>query len=148
MPEDHTSSENNPGGGGRHQGPLQKIRALLSQRPDSGGRATVTEDHVLSILASRRGRERTFGRDLFADPAWDVLLELYAARLGRRRMGLQELAKSIDMPESTISRWITALAQRRWVIASDSEGSIELSPEAEREMNRVIGYWGTAFRSI
>jgi DNA-binding MarR family transcriptional regulator len=113
----------------------------------------VTEDHVLSILSGRRGREAALGRELFSDPAWDILLELYAARLGERRMTLRELARSIDIPESTTARWISVLSDRGFVIALNDrremvEASIELSAQGLAVMKRLIGYWGSAFQSI
>jgi DNA-binding MarR family transcriptional regulator len=113
----------------------------------------VTEDHVLSILSGRRGREAALGRELFSDPAWDILLELYAARLGERRMTLRELARSINIPESTTARWISVLSDRGLVITSNErretvEASIELSAQGLAVMKRLVGYWGSAFQSI
>lgn len=78
-----------------------KMRANLKGRlmlQPENLRVDIREDHVLSILSGRRGREAAIGRELFSDPAWDILLELYAARLGQRRMFLRELARSIDTP--------------------------------------------------
>jgi DNA-binding MarR family transcriptional regulator len=112
-----------------------------------------TEDHILSILAVRRGREAALGRELFSDPAWDILLELYAANLGQRRMALPDLARSIDVPESTTSRWITALANRRLVVSSNDANDpsrlwIELTSAGAAAMKRLVDHWESAFRSI
>lgn len=113
----------------------------------------ITEDHVLSILAGRRGREAAIGRELFSDPAWDILLELYAARLGKRRMSARELARSIGIPESTIARWINVLCDRGLVTAMTERperdrASIELSVQGLDVMQRLVSYWGSAFQSI
>lgn len=113
----------------------------------------VTEDHVLSILCVRRGREAAIGRELFSDPAWDILLELYAARLAQRRMSLRELARSIDVPESTTTRWIAVLRGRGLLTVVNDDGEsmrarIELSAEGTAVMKRLVGYWGSAFQSI
>lgn len=137
-------------------------RKIFQERADLKGKlmlqqenlpVEVTEDHVLSILSGRRGREAALGRELFSDPAWDILLELYAARLGERRMTLRELARSIDIPESTTARWISVLSDRGFVIALNDrremvEASIELSAQGLAVMKRLIGYWGSAFQSI
>lgn len=134
-----------------NRNPLQKLRALLS--PRSGARPTVTEDHILSVLAYRRGREAAFGRDLFSDPAWDLLLELYAARLAGRSVTLAELATAIDIPRSTSARWINALVERGLIITTTdsvdcTQLRLDLSPDAAARMKRLMDYWGSAFRSI
>jgi hypothetical protein len=109
----------------------------------------VEEDRILSILAFRRARERSFGRELFADPAWDLLLELYAARLGARSVTIEDLARSIDVPCSVARRWIHALGQRGLAIQSGGgEERFELSPDGASTMKRLMDSWGAAFRSI
>lgn len=70
----------------------------------------MTEDQIASILRIRRRRSETFGEDLFSDPAWDILLELFAARLGNRRLELGDL-DSIA-PRSTLARWVAVLEER------------------------------------
>lgn len=127
----------------------RNVRALLLP-DDYAGPDRVTEDHVLSILAARRGREASFGRELFADPAWDMLLELYAAKLGRRRMSFQDLTRSIDIPPSTVARWLAALERREMVVSSTDAGRdwVDLSSDGVAAMRRLLDYWGAAFRSI
>lgn len=149
MPEDHGSTADNDRPAGLdHHGPWQKVRDLVSSRTDSRT-DTVTEDHLLSILAARRGREETFGRELFADPAWDLLLELYAAELGARLMLFPDLVRSLDMPASTTARWICVLVQRRWLTwCGGDDDPIELSREGASAMKRLMDHWTTAFRSI
>ncbi|MGE5563233.1 MAG: hypothetical protein ACM3ZV_07970 [Bacillota bacterium] len=73
----------------------------------------MTEDQIRSILDVRRRRSEVFGQGLFADPAWDILLELFAAALGNRRMTLGDLAPIA--PKSTLARWIAALEERQLV---------------------------------
>jgi DNA-binding MarR family transcriptional regulator len=125
---------------------------MLSPRQEES-RTEVTEDHVLSILCVRRGRDEVMGRGLFSDPAWDILLELYAARLGQRRMTLNELARSIGAPQSTVARWITVLTDKGLVIALTEADEavrlwVELSAEGDAAMKRLVDHWGAAFRSI
>lgn len=70
----------------------------------------VTEDQIDSILDIRRRRADVFGEGLFSDPAWDILLELFAAELGNRKIMLADLTEIA--PESTIARWVAALEER------------------------------------
>ena len=73
-----------------------------------------TEDQILSVLEVRRQRSRVFGEKIFLDPAWDILLELYAAKLGDRRVTLSDL--SPVAPRSTLARWVDALVERNLVV--------------------------------
>lgn len=73
----------------------------------------VTEDQIKSILEVRRGRSQMFGEGLFSDPAWDILLELLAARLGERKLTLSDLREIA--PESVLARWVEELEERRLV---------------------------------
>lgn len=70
----------------------------------------VTEEDIESILRLRRARATVFGAELFGDVAWDILLQLYAARLGGRRVKLADL--DIPAPKSTVARWAAVLEQR------------------------------------
>ena len=69
----------------------------------------VTEKQVRAILKIRRARDQYFPRDMFADPAWDMLLALYAARLGQRRMSVGDLCQAAAVPATTALRWIATL---------------------------------------
>lgn len=147
---DDRAHKNKPAAASFGSDPVTRdVRALLLPGEPDGPDA-VTEDHVLSILAARRGREASFGRELFADPAWDMLLELYAAKLGQRRMTLLDISRSIDIPQSTIVRWVAALGARGLVASSTEAGRdwVDLSEEGIAAMRRLLDYWGAAFRSI
>jgi DNA-binding MarR family transcriptional regulator len=136
----------------RRSGALEQLRALLSRRRLRQP-VEITEDHIQSILIARRGREAVLGPNLFSDPAWDALLELYAAKLGQRKIPLTDLATAIDIPESTAARWISVLVERG-LVASESGTSetarlcISLTAEGEAKMKRLIAHWGAAFLSI
>ena len=62
---------------------------------------------VKNMLVLRRKRADFFGADLFSDPAWDILLELYETQLTGRRIAVSALAAVIDVPATTVLRWVT-----------------------------------------
>lgn len=72
----------------------------------------LTEREVQAILKARRRRARFFPDDLFADPAWDILLELYAAELGQRRIAISSLCIGAAVPATTALRWIHTLEKK------------------------------------
>lgn len=73
-------------------------------------------DRVRSVIADRASRSEHFPAELFADPAWDILLELYAAQLGQRRVAVNELAKQATVPETTNIRWLKALDAAGYIL--------------------------------
>ena len=80
----------------------------------SDGQPQVTEAQIQSILRVRRERSAIFGEGLFSEPAWDILLELFAAQLGNRTLGLADLTRIA--PQSTLARWVSALEERGLVV--------------------------------
>lgn len=132
--------------------PLKRLKALLLGNSNAKT-LELTEDHIQSLLLVRRARESVFGQDLFSDPAWDILLELYAASLTGRSVTLADLATAVRAPVPTIARWIAALKERSLVeLSSDPPGSpnlrIGLTAEGSRKMKGLADQWGSAFVSI
>lgn len=64
---------------------------------------------VRAIIRARRLRDQYFAADLFADPAWDILLDLLAARLEGRRVAVSSLCIAAAVPPTTALRWIKTL---------------------------------------
>ncbi|GAA4747521.1 hypothetical protein GCM10023264_11570 [Sphingomonas daechungensis] len=71
---------------------------------------------VRQILQARLRRDQHFSSKLFSDPAWDMLLELYAADSGDRRLSISRLSERTQTALTTTLRWIQAL---------ESEGLVE-----------------------
>jgi DNA-binding MarR family transcriptional regulator len=57
------------------------------------------------LLMARRLREDVLGRELFSDPAWDILLDIYAAEGRGERIQISSLAPMSNVPSSTARRW-------------------------------------------
>lgn len=64
---------------------------------------------VRAVIRMRRLRERFFDRDLFADPAWDMLLDLMAARIERVQVAVSSLCIAACVPSTTALRWIKTM---------------------------------------
>lgn len=67
---------------------------------------------VRALLRARRLREQILEPDLFADPAWDILLDLMAARLENTRVSVSSLCIAAAVPPTTALRWIRQLTDR------------------------------------
>lgn len=61
---------------------------------------------IRNIIRLRRLRDRYFPSDLFADPGWDILLDLMAARLEGTRVSVSSLCIAAAVPATTALRWI------------------------------------------
>lgn len=66
---------------------------------------------VRNLLKARQLRMRYLGADLFADPAWDMLLDLTAARAEHRRVSVTSLCIASGVPTTTALRWMKLLEQ-------------------------------------
>ena len=64
---------------------------------------------VRAVIRARRARAQFFEATLFADPAWDMLLELFASELGTERMSVTALCAGAAVPATTALRWIRTL---------------------------------------
>ena len=68
---------------------------------------------VARILKRRQLRHRYFEGDLFADPAWDMLLDLTAARAEHRRVSVTSLCIASGVPTTTALRWIAQMVDAK-----------------------------------
>jgi DNA-binding MarR family transcriptional regulator len=61
------------------------------------------------IYAIRRIRSRFFPEDLFAEPAWDILLLLYSVEKSQDLLSVSAVCSRVDAPATTVLRWIEKL---------------------------------------
>jgi DNA-binding MarR family transcriptional regulator len=99
------------------------------------------------ILRQRRLRRRYFQAELFADPAWDILLELTAARAEHRRVSVTSLCIAADVPATTALRWIVEMTDMGMLVREpDKEDKrrafIALSEGVARAMARFFDELG------
>ena len=110
------------------------IKAAGDEAADDPG---VEATYIRSMIRARRLRDQFFRGDLFADPAWDMLLDLMAARLEKNRVAVSSLCIAAAVPATTALRWIKALTDRGIFVrqADPQDGRrvyIELSDDAAR----------------
>jgi hypothetical protein len=89
---------------GEEEGPGQRlVRATRPPLPDPR--------LVRRIIRHRQLRARFFDGDLFADPAWDMLLDLTAARAEHARVSVTSLCIASGVPPTTALRWIGQMTE-------------------------------------
>ena len=80
--------------------------------PEPPGSTQVNADRVQAIIDARQMRAKFLDPDLFADPAWSILLDLYRADLAQHRISTTSLYFGSGVPVTTALRWLAALEGR------------------------------------
>ncbi len=97
-------------------------RATLGEGPAAHGALSIDKRMLLDRAAldygNRRARRRFFPAELFGEPAWDLLLDLFQARLEGKSISVTSACIGADVPLSTALRWIGVL---------ETEGLVERS---------------------
>lgn len=104
----------------------------------------ITATQVRDLLRARRIRADFLPGDLFADPAWDMLLDLLAAKLEHERVSVSSLCIAAAVPPTTALRWIRTLTDKGLVErqADPHDGRrifIALANEAAEALTRWFG---------
>jgi DNA-binding MarR family transcriptional regulator len=63
------------------------------------------------IIQARRKRAEHFPSAMFADPAWDILLELARAEIQQLRTTTSNLCEAAAVPATTALRWINSMIE-------------------------------------
>jgi DNA-binding MarR family transcriptional regulator len=62
-------------------------------------------------IRARRMREQFFAAEFCTGPAWDMLLDLYLARLENRQVSVSSLSIAAEVPATTAVRWIKLMTE-------------------------------------
>lgn len=116
------------------------IFATLGQPAfEAPAQAAVDAAMVRALIKARRRRDSYFPAQLFADPGWDILLDLFAARLEAKKVSVSSLCIAASVPATTALRWITAMTEDGLLIREQDPNDarrvfITLSAEVETQM--------------
>lgn len=67
---------------------------------------------VRKMVRVRNARNQFFEKGFFSDPAWDILLDLTAARAEHKRVSVTSLCIASGAPATTALRWINLMIER------------------------------------
>jgi DNA-binding MarR family transcriptional regulator len=107
----------------------------------------VPVEAVRSVIRARRLRTRFFAEELFADPAWDMLLDLLQAEIAQLRVPVSSLCIAAAVPATTALRWLKSMTERGIFVrrADPHDGRrvfVELSRDASLAMRRYFAEVG------
>lgn len=104
---------------------------------------------VRAAIRARRIRDQYFDARLFEDPAWDILLDLFAAELERVQVSVSSLCIAAAVAPTTALRWIAKMTDAGLLMRVPDpfdrrRAFMELSTQASDAMR---GYLGTVKRA-
>ena len=108
--------------------------SLETAKPVQPGEGpVVSAEAVRAIIRARRLRDQFMPGDLFADPAWDILLDLLQAEIIQHRVPVSSLCIASAVPATTALRWIRTMTDRHLLLRREDPHDarrvfIELAP--------------------
>jgi hypothetical protein len=128
---------------------VDRIAAALreiseAEHTASGPSASISAAAIKQMIWERRERERFFDPQLFADPAWDMLLDLFLGELEHRSICVSSLCIAAATPPTTALRWIGNMTDaglfERYPDPTDKRRHfLRLSEDARRAMHGYCG---------
>lgn len=99
---------------------------------------------AIALIALRKRREQAFGADLFGEPSWDILLDLFVARTEGRKTSATSAAIASRAPMTTALRYIALLERRELIRKRTAEHDmrvhyVSLTDTAYRAMIDLLG---------
>lgn len=112
--------------------------------------SALTAAQVRDLLRARRMRADFLPGDLFADPAWDMMLDLLAARLEHERVSVSSLCIASAVPPTTALRWIRTLTDKALVErrADPHDGRRIFIALADEAAEKLIRWFGASRRFL
>lgn len=128
----------------------EQLARLVADQRSAPEPVSIDARLVRRMIKLRRDRDRYFPAEIFADPAWDMLLDLTAARLEGKRVPVSSLCIAAAVPTTTALRWIRSLTEAglldRYTDPSDARRShIEIAEPAAASMLAYLRAFSAAF---
>lgn len=123
--------------------PLLSVEIRQDEREIIRPRKGNLADEIRQMIRLRRRRETMFGTDLFADPVWDMMLDLcLAAQIGRPE-SVSSLCMASAVPPTTALRWIKAMVERSIVVRQEDPNDrrrffVSLAPDIEQKLQALL----------
>ena len=100
-------------------------------------------ERASQIRISRELRRRSFNRNMFGEPAWDILLALYVIDGDQRRLSIRELAALASQPLTTALRWLDYLEDQQLIVRRSNPFDqrvvfVELSAKGRAAMDEYL----------
>lgn len=107
----------------------------------------VSAQTVRNVIRARRLRANFLPEEIFADPAWDMLLDLLQAEIAQLRVPVSSLCIAAAVPATTALRWLKSMvAQGLFIRRADPHDGrrvfVELAPATSHALRRYFAEVG------
>lgn len=121
--------------------------AIVPRAPPEPVVRSVTAADIRILIRRRRMRDQYFGAEMLADPAWDILLDLFASEMEEKDVSVSSLCIAAAVPPTTALRWISAMTEagmliRRFDPHDGRRVFISLSDDAATRMQQYFAAIG------
>jgi len=115
----------------------EAVAAQTSNAPE------VSAAIVGAVIRARRLRSHYFSEELFADPAWDILLNLLHADACQRRVAISSSCAAAAVPATTALRWLKLMEKQGLIVRRNDPCDlrrifVELAPDTKLALNRYF----------
>jgi DNA-binding MarR family transcriptional regulator len=98
---------------------------------------------VRSLIRARQQRLRYLPADLFAEPAWDMMLDLLHAETAQQRVSISSLCQASGVPATTALRWINTMVEKKLFLRRPDPRDgrrvhVQLAPELSASLRRYF----------
>jgi DNA-binding MarR family transcriptional regulator len=95
------------------------------------------------LIQARRTRTRYLTPELFAEPAWDILLDLLRAEIAQERISVSSACIAAAVPPTTGLRWLKTLEEHGLVLREGDpldarRNFVRLSPDTSNALRRYF----------
>jgi DNA-binding MarR family transcriptional regulator len=131
-----SSEEKRPGG-------VADRHIAFGVPPATGEPQSANAADIRKVIRGRRLRDQFFNEGLFEDPAWDMLLDLYAARLEGAQVSVSSLCIAAAVAPTTALRWIARMTEAELFVRQPDpfdrrRAFLTLSESARQKMDRYF----------
>ena len=129
----------------RIAGTLARLSTEPTAKADTqpGALPELSAQTVSAVIRARRLRGRYFPDELFADPAWDIMLDLLHSELLQTRVAVSSLCAAAAVPATTALRWISSMVQRGLIVRREDPRDrrrifVELAPDVSLALRQYF----------
>ncbi len=126
---------------------VEALHCLAGTSAEQRDQKRTQLDHLAAVIRARRARARLFGEELFADPAWDMLLDLFDHHLRGQKVTVSSLCIAAAVPQTTALRRLDEMIKAKLVMKERDPADgrrifVRLSSGAAEKMQVLLDQYG------
>lgn len=122
-----------------------ELMGMLSDRESNADQGEIYTGTLTAqtFYAFRRRRDRLLGNEIFGEPSWDILLDLYVSEMNAKPISISSACIAAAVPSTTALRWLNILVEHghveRHPDMTDARRSfLSLTPETRAKLDTLF----------